>query len=67
MVGGGRRLDNDRCWVSAARKLDRKVTEALSDDEIKLLLKACAGKDFIDNAMRAIVRLMIETGCSAGE
>jgi site-specific recombinase XerD len=48
-------------------KLDRKVVEALSDDELRLLLKACEGKRFTDRRDTAIVRLMMETGIRAGE
>jgi integrase/recombinase XerD len=48
-------------------KLDRKVVEALSDDELRALLKACEGKGFTDRRETAIVRLMMETGIRAGE
>jgi site-specific recombinase XerD len=48
-------------------KLDRKVVEALSDDELRALLKVCEGKGFTDRRETAIVRLMMETGIRAGE
>jgi site-specific recombinase XerD len=48
-------------------KLDTKVTEALTDDELKRLIKACSGKDLVDRRDDAIVRLMAETGLRAGE
>jgi site-specific recombinase XerD len=48
-------------------KLDTKVTDALTDDELKRLIKACSGKDLIDRRDEAIVRLMSETGLRAGE
>jgi site-specific recombinase XerD len=48
-------------------KLDKKVVEALSDDELRALLKACEGKRFTDRRDTAIVRLMMETGIRAGE
>ncbi len=48
-------------------KLDTKVTEALSDDQLKRLIKACEGKEFGDRRDEAIVRLMSETGLRAGE
>jgi site-specific recombinase XerD len=48
-------------------KLDTKVTEALTDDELKRLLAACKGKELIDRRDEAIVRLMAETGLRAGE
>ena len=50
-----------------APKLDAKVIEPLSDEQIKALLKACAGTDFRDRRDEAIVRLMVETGMRAGE
>jgi site-specific recombinase XerD len=48
-------------------KLDSKVVEALTDEQLRLLLKACAGKELIDRRDEAIVRLMGETGLRAGE
>jgi site-specific recombinase XerD len=48
-------------------KLDQKVVEALSDEQLRLLLKACSGKELIDRRDEAIVRLMAETGLRAGE
>ncbi len=48
-------------------KLDTKVTAALSDDELKRLIKACQGREFMDVRDMAIVRLMAETGLRAGE
>ena len=48
-------------------KLDTKVTDALTGDELKALIKACAGKDLRERRDEAIVRLMAETGMRAGE
>lgn len=48
-------------------KLDNKMVEALSDEQLRLLIKACAGKELIDRRDEAIVRLMSETGLRAGE
>jgi site-specific recombinase XerD len=48
-------------------KLDSKVTEALTDDQLKRLIKACQGKGFLDRRDEAIVRFMAETGVRAGE
>ena len=48
-------------------KLDSKVVEALSDEQLRLLIKACSGKELIDRRDDAIVRLMAETGLRAGE
>lgn len=49
-------------------KIDTKVVEPLTDDELRLLIKACTGMDaFRDRRDEAIVRLMLETGLRAGE
>ena len=48
-------------------KLDSKVVDALTDEQLRLLLKACGGKELIDRRDEAIVRLMAETGLRAGE
>jgi integrase len=48
-------------------KLDSKVIEPLTDDDLKALLKACAGAAMKDRRDAAIVRLMVETGARAGE
>jgi site-specific recombinase XerD len=48
-------------------KIDRQVVEALTDEELRALIKACQGKAFTDRRDEAIVRLMAETGMRAGE
>lgn len=48
-------------------QLDSKVVDALTDDQLRLLLKACTGRGFTDRRDEAIVRLMAETGLRAGE
>ncbi|OBF23024.1 integrase [Mycobacterium kubicae] len=48
-------------------KLDAKVTESLTEAELRRLIKACGGKEFRDRRDEAIVRLMAETGMRAGE
>ncbi|WP_422933602.1 tyrosine-type recombinase/integrase [Sinomonas sp. P47F7] len=48
-------------------KMDTKVVEPLTEPELKALLKACSGTEFIDRRDEAIVRLMLETGTRAGE
>lgn len=50
-----------------APKLDQKVVEPLTDDQIKALLKVCTGPDLRERRDEAIVRLMVETGVRAGE
>lgn len=47
--------------------LDKKVTRALSDDELKRLIAACKGKEFLDRRDEAVVRFLAETGVRAGE
>jgi integrase/recombinase XerD len=48
-------------------KMDRKVTHALTDDQLKALLKTCKGKTFRDRRDEAIIRLLAETGMRASE
>ncbi|MEZ0382178.1 tyrosine-type recombinase/integrase [Mycobacterium sp. pW045] len=60
-------LESDPLTGITPPKLDTKVTRALTDDELKALIKACAGKDLIDRRDEAIVRFMAETGVRAGE
>jgi site-specific recombinase XerD len=60
-------IDDDPLLGLKAPKLDAKVTDSLTDDELRRLLKACGGKEFRDRRDEAIVRLMAETGMRAGE
>jgi site-specific recombinase XerD len=60
-------IDDDPLLGLKSPKLDAKVTDSLTDDELRGLIKACAGKDFRDRRDEAIVRLMAETGMRAGE
>lgn len=60
-------IDDDPLLGLKAPKLDTKVTESLSEDELRKLIKACGGKEFRDRRDEAIVRLMAETGMRAGE
>lgn len=48
-------------------KLDAKVVQPLTDDDLRLLLKACSGTALRDRRDEALVRLMLETGARAGE
>src|SRR6516165_6019349 len=48
-------------------KGDHKVVNALTDDDLKGLIKACQGKSLQDRRDEAIVRLMAETGMRASE
>jgi site-specific recombinase XerD len=60
-------LDADPLLGMRPPRLDAKVVEPLDGDELKSLLKACAGKGLRDRRDEAIVRLMAETGARAGE
>jgi integrase len=60
-------LDTDPLLGMKQPKLDRKVVEALTDDELTRMIKACNGKNLKDRRDEAIVRLMAETGLRAGE
>ncbi|MBO0680345.1 tyrosine-type recombinase/integrase [Mycolicibacterium sp. S2-37] len=60
-------LPTDPLFGIKQPKVDRKVVEALTDDQLRALIKACSGKGFTDRRDEAIVRLMAETGARAGE
>ena len=60
-------IDTDPLLGLKAPKLDAKVTDSLTEDELRRLIKACSGKDFRDRRDEAIVRLMAETAMRAGE
>ena len=48
-------------------KIDQKITECLTEEELKRLIKMCSGSDYRDRRDEAVVRLMTETGMRAGE
>jgi site-specific recombinase XerD len=60
-------LDTDPLLGIKAPKLDKKVVHALTDDELRRLIKACQGKSLKYRRDEAIIRLMAETGLRAGE
>lgn len=60
-------IDTDQLAGMRSPKLDRKVVPALAEDQLKGLLKACAGKSFVDRRDEAVIRLMLETGARAAE
>jgi site-specific recombinase XerD len=60
-------IDTDPLLGIRQPKVDRKVVEALTDDELRALIKACHGRGFTDRRDEAIIRLMAETGARAGE
>lgn len=50
-----------------APKLDTQVIEPLTSDQLKAMLKACAGRDLRERRDEALLRFMFETGARAGE
>ncbi|GAA2185017.1 tyrosine-type recombinase/integrase [Brooklawnia cerclae] len=60
-------IDADPLLGLKAPKLDQKVIEPLNAEQIKALIKACAGRELRDRRDEALVRLMVETGARAGE
>jgi integrase len=55
-------------WSVSRPKLDQKVIEPLTDDELRALIRACSGLDPLrDRRDEALIRFMAETGCRAGE
>lgn len=59
--------DSDGLLNSKAPKLDVKIVETLSDDQLAAFIKACTGPEWRDRRDEAVVRLMVETGMRAGE
>lgn len=60
-------IERDELLGIKPPKLDVKVTESLTDDQCRALLKACQGKTLRDRRDEAIVRLMVETGARCNE
>lgn len=60
-------LATDALLGLKAPKIDTKVIEPLTEDQLKALLKACAGTELRERRDTAIVRFMLETGTRAGE
>jgi site-specific recombinase XerD len=60
-------LDVDPLLGVKAPKLDTKVVEPLTDDDLRRLLKACVGRVLRERRDEAIIRLMFETGARVGE
>lgn len=59
--------DADELLTVKPPKIDTKVTPVLSDDELRALIKACAGTEMWHRRDEALVRFMVETGARAGE
>ena len=60
-------IDNDPLLGAAPPRVPHKVTPALTDDQLRRLIRACQGKTLKDRRDEALVRLMAETGLRAGE
>jgi site-specific recombinase XerD len=60
-------IDADPFLGMKPPRVDAKVVERLSDDDLRLMLKACAGKELRDRRDEACLRLLAETGLRAGE
>jgi site-specific recombinase XerD len=60
-------LERDELIGLRPPKNDVKVVERLTDQQCADLIKACAGKTFLDRRDEAALRLLIETGVRAGE
>jgi integrase/recombinase XerD len=59
--------DSDPLLGLKAPKLDTRVVEPLTDDQLQAWLTACSGPDMRGRRDEALVRLMAETGARAGE
>jgi integrase/recombinase XerD len=60
-------IPSDPLLRMPAPKLDQKVINPLTDDDLKRLIEVCRGRKFRDRRDEAIVRLMAETGMRASE
>ncbi|MBU3751814.1 MAG: integrase, partial [Mycobacterium sp.] len=60
-------IDRDELLGLKPPKLDVKVVDRLTEDQCAALVKACAGKSFLDRRDEALLRVLLETGLRAGE
>ncbi len=60
-------IESDPLADMAPPAVDTKITNPLSEAELRDLIKCCAGKTFRERRDEAIIRLMAETGMRAGE
>jgi integrase len=58
-------IDTDPFLGLKPPKIDAKVVSVLSADDLKLMVKACAGKELRDRRDEACLRLLAETGMRA--
>jgi integrase/recombinase XerC len=67
-------------WLVREDRIDRSPMErmrppsvpeqpvaVLTDDQLRTLLTACDGRDFVDRRDMAIIRMFLDTGCRRGE
>lgn len=57
----------DHLVNAKAPKIDQPVTLPLSDEQLRVLVRACKGTDMRDKRDEALVRLMASSGMRAGE
>lgn len=60
-------IDSDPLLGAVPPRVPHKVTPALTDEQLRRLIRACQGKTLKDRRDEAVVRLMAETGLRAGE
>lgn len=60
-------IDRDDLLGLKPPKLDDKIVESLTDDQLALMIKACAGRDLRDRRDEALIRLMVETALRSEE
>ena len=60
-------LDRDELLGVKPPKLDTKVVQTLTDDQLRALIATCRGREMWHRRDEAIIRLMVETGARAGE
>jgi integrase/recombinase XerD len=60
-------LNADAILLIKPPRLDQKPVKELSDDELRRLIKACAGAGVRDKRDKAMVMLLRDTGLRAGE
>lgn len=59
--------DRDPVADLKSPKIDQPVVEPMTDDELRAMLKACKGPQFMDKRDEALLRLMFTSGARAGE
>ena len=60
-------LNADAVLLIRPPRLDQKPVAAFSDDELRRLIKACAGTGWRDRRDKAMAMLLRDTGLRAGE